>query len=323
MRETWQKNLNDGYASGAELLEFLGLESEFTSAAAELKFATKVPKSFAKRMLKKDSQDPLLLQVLASFDEELEFQGYENDPLQEAKFNILPGLIHKYKKRVLLIMTGNCAINCRYCFRRNFSYNANNPGRSGWEEVWNYIANNPVITEVILSGGDPLILSDNNLAYYVAKITKLTNIKILRIHTRMPVVLPSRITKEFLELFSATAVKKVMVLHINHPQEINNEIIETAKKLQSAGFTLLNQSVLLKNINNNASILENLSYKLFAAGIMPYYLHVPDKIRGTKHFDISLSEACAIHRELHGLLPGYLLPKLAQEIPNKAGKTLL
>lgn len=326
MREysvTWQKILAQGFTSVNELLEFLLLPQDSGSELAEKQFKTRVPRGFAARMQKGNPNDPLLRQVLAA-DEELQLvESYVADPLGESSVNPLQGLMHKYKGRVLLTLTGACAVNCRYCFRRHFPYQDNNPGREGWTQVLDYIRKDQSITEVILSGGDPLLAADNVFSDLFKQLETISHLRTLRFHTRVPIVLPERITEHFLSLLAEVKLRKVMVLHCNHAQELDDSVQQVCAALSQAGCYLLNQSVLLKGVNDEARILADLSERLFNCGILPYYLHVLDKVSGAAHFDLADESARTIHKQLQGLLPGYLVPRLAREEEGKAHKTLL
>ncbi len=319
----WQKILAQGFSSAKNLLDFLELPAAAYSLSAEDSFRTRVPRGFAERMQKGNPYDPLLLQVLAIDKENHAVAGYVDDPLQEKSANPVKGLIHKYHGRVLLTLTGGCAVNCRYCFRRHFPYEDNNPGRHGWQPALDYIANEPSIHEVILSGGDPLLASDNSLKALLAQLESIDHLTTLRIHSRIPIVLPERIHAELLGLLQSSRLLKVVVVHCNHPQELTPQIAEACRQLKDANCQLLNQSVLLAGINDNAQTLALLSHKLFSYGILPYYLHLLDKVKGAAHFDFPLEQAKAIYSELQGLLPGYLLPRLAQEAPGGVSKHLI
>ncbi|KGP63089.1 lysine 2,3-aminomutase [Legionella norrlandica] len=325
MRETslsWQKILAQGLTSATDLLNFLELPIPEKSPLVEKQFPSRIPLGFAKRMQKRNPQDPLLLQVLAKEEELIETEGYFNDPLSENP-TLLKGLLHKYHGRVLLTLTGACAVNCRYCFRRHFPYHANNPGRQGWKDVCAYIAEDASITEVILSGGDPLLASDLVLAELIQQLEKIPHIHTLRIHSRIPIVFPERIDKDFLNLLTNTRFQKVIVVHCNHPQELDESVFQACSGLRQSGCYLLNQTVLLAGINDDATVLARLSHALFKYGIMPYYLHLLDKVRGAAHFDMPLVRAREIYQQLQVLLPGYLLPRLVREEPGKTSKTLL
>lgn len=319
MRESissWQQILAQGFAQASDLLTFLRLPVAEGSPLAEKQFKTRVPRGFAARMQAGNRHDPLLLQVLA-IEDELQVQpGFIQDPLDEVSTNAIPGLIHKYHGRVLLTVTGACAINCRYCFRRHFPYQDNNPGRAGWQPVLDYIIADQNIHEVILSGGDPLLANDAILAPLLEQLAAIPHLTTLRIHTRIPVVLPERIDESLIALLKTNRLQKVVVLHSNHAQELDAQVALACAKLSNAGCHLLNQSVLLAGVNDDAITLARLSERLFTCGVLPYYLHLLDKVQGAAHFDVPLSDALAIFQQLQGLLPGYLVPRLARE---KAG----
>ena len=319
----WQKILAQGFSSASELLNFLDLPVTEYNIAAEKSFKTRVPLGFALRMQKGKADDPLLLQVLASADELSITPNYSDDPLGEVQFNPIPGLIHKYKSRVLLTVTGACAVNCRYCFRRHFAYQKNNPQKAGWDQALEYIAADPNIKEVILSGGDPLLAKDKQLQVLFDGLRQISHIKILRFHTRIPVVLPERIDNNFLAMLENLPWQKVIVLHCNHAQEINYAVAKVCEELRAVGVQLLNQSVLLKGINDNAQVLEQLSWRLFQCGVLPYYLHLMDKVQGAAHFDLPEDEALKLFSSLQSLLPGYLVPRLAREEIGRKNKTLV
>lgn len=319
----WQKILAQGFQSATDLLQFLELSPQLADSLAEKKFKTRVPLGFATRMQKGNPADPLLKQVLAINEELQDIAGYNQDPLEEKQARKQQGLLHKYQGRILLTLTGVCAINCRYCFRRHFPYADNNPGRGGWQEILQYVKQDESIGEIIFSGGDPLLASDGVLAELLTEIAHIPHVKTLRFHTRIPVVLPERINQTLLDLLAASPLKKVVVFHCNHAQELDETVQKAALKLKSVNCVLLNQSVLLAGINDSADILAALSHKLFDFGILPYYLHVLDKVAGAAHFDMPLEKALAIYQDLQGMLPGYLLPRLAREDAGKAHKTLL
>ena len=318
----WQKVLAQGFSSSHALLEFLGLPASLASCDAETQFKTRVPVSFAGRMQRGNPVDPLLLQVLARPQELTAGLQFSQDPLQETDTNPLPGLLHKYHGRVLLTLVGSCAINCRYCFRRHFPYENNNPGRQGWQSIFDYIRRDTSIREVILSGGDPLLATDVMLQEFVQGLVSIKHVKILRFHTRIPIVLPERIDESFLTFLAAVPLKKVVVLHCNHGQEIDAAVESACFALQSAGCSLLNQSVLLRGVNDNPRVLATLSERLFDCQVLPYYLHLLDKVSGTTQFDIPEPEIDAIYQTLQSLLPGYLVPRLVREIPGRASKVL-
>ena len=319
----WQKILANGFSSAQELLNHIELPSTLGSELAEKIFKTKIPRRFADKIIKGDRHDPLLLQVLASTEELTTHPEYVPDPLQEIHANPIPGLIHKYAGRVLLTVTGACAINCRFCFRRHFPYADNNPGTIGWQAAFHYIAADPSITEVILSGGDPLLASDATLSRLMQQLSLIPHLQTIRIHTRIPIVLPERITPELLSIMNVERFHIVLVLHCNHPQELDADIGHACSRMKQSGWTLLNQSVLLAGVNDNPDILATLSHRLFTIGVLPYYLHLLDKVDGASHFDLPLTRSLAIFAALQHQLPGYLVPRLARETPNAASKTLI
>ena len=220
------------------------------------------------------------------------------------------------------MVKGGCAVNCRYCFRRHFPYHQNKGNKANWQQALDYIAQNPQIEEVILSGGDPLMAKDHELDWLIKRLENIPHLSRLRIHTRLPVVIPQRITDEFCQILADSRLQTLLVTHINHANEIDDMLSTAMAKLKNVGVTLLNQSVLLKNINDDAYILKTLSEKLFRIGILPYYLHLLDKVEGASHFYINDESAAGIYRVLQSLTSGYLVPKLAREIANLPNKTL-
>lgn len=321
----WQTLLRQSICNLDELLDKVELNSESLPACSQAAkdFAIRVPEPYLNRIEKGNPNDPLLLQVLPQSAEMERYPGYSNDPLEELETNPTPGLIHKYKGRVLLILSGACAINCRYCFRRHFPYQENQLGSQQWQQVLLYLQNNQDITEVIFSGGDPLATPDKRLSSMVRDLEAITHIKRLRIHSRLPVVIPQRVTDALCQTLASSRLKTVCVLHINHANEVDAQVADSIAKLQAAKVTVLNQSVLLKGINDSVDCLKSLSETLFTCGVLPYYLFVLDPVHGAAHFDISDSDAIALMKELQAELPGYLVPKLAREIPGRPSKTLL
>lgn len=319
---SWQKKLAQGFSCAAELLAFLELPAH-DARLAEQQFPSRIPLGFAQRMQKGNPNDPLLLQVLATSKELDDTPGYVLDPLIESEANPVKGLIHKYHGRVLLTLTGVCAVNCRYCFRRHFPYQANNPGRAGWGDAIDYIRQDTSISEVILSGGDPLLASNLVFGQLLNELEGISHVRTIRIHSRVPIVFPERIDAEFLALLTASRLHKVIVVHCNHAQELDESVAHVCAQLRQAGSHLLNQTVLLAGINDKAQVLAQLSQGLFTLGIMPYYLHLLDKVKGAAHFDLSLAKAQSLYRQLQTLVPGYLVPKLAREEPGQLSKTLL
>lgn len=319
----WQQELSNLITEPEELLQLLGLSPEDVSIPADVlrAFPLKVPRPFVARMRSGDARDPLLLQVLPTVQERDDTPGYGFDPLSEADFNPQPGILHKYQGRVLVLAAPHCAVHCRYCFRRHFPYQDNVPGRQVWEQSLQWLAGQPQINEVIYSGGDPLAASDKHLAWLTNRISEIPHIGRLRIHTRTPVLVPSRVDNNLLAWLGASRLQKVMVIHCNHANEIDTEVIAAMQRLRDAGVTLLNQSVLLKDVNDSAQALAELSEALFAAGVLPYYLHALDKVQGVAHFDVDEEHARALILALKQQLPGYLVPRLVREIPGEASKT--
>lgn len=322
VEQNWQKELASGFTDPFSLLSYLDLDpSDFGShAEARRLFPMRVPRFFASLMEKGNWQDPLLLQVLPSNQEFLTAQGFSQDPLEEHD-TANPGLLHKYHSRVLLIVKGGCAVNCRYCFRRHFPYADNALSNDELESNIAYIAANQAIDEVILSGGDPLMAKDSKLAALAEKLAAIPHIKRLRIHTRLPVVMPARLDDAFFQWFAELPVQRVLVLHINHANEVSDELADKLTPLRQAGVTVLNQAVLLKGVNDSATAQAHLNETLFAAGIMPYYLHLLDKVQGAAHFDIDIEQAREIMAEVIKRLPGFMVPKLVTEIGGQPGKT--
>jgi EF-P beta-lysylation protein EpmB len=320
--ESWQQSLANVIRDPQQLFELLELDlSKLPPAiAAAQDFPLKVPRGFAAKMEKGNWHDPLLRQVLP-LDQELDYQpGFTKDPLEETTSNPCPGLIHKYHGRVLLIVSGGCAINCRYCFRRHFPYQDNNPSRAQWQQSLQYIADDPSIKEVILSGGDPLVASDRQLAELVEQIADIPHVSRLRVHSRLPIVIPQRITDDCLAWLTGSRLQAVMVIHCNHPNELDSEVGTALEKMANAGVTLLNQSVLLGGINDNLAALIALSETLHRYRVLPYYLHLLDRVKGAAHFDTDENQAKQLISQMMTHLPGYLVPKLVREVSNQRSK---
>ncbi|MEC7284457.1 MAG: EF-P beta-lysylation protein EpmB, partial [Pseudomonadota bacterium] len=280
----------------------------------------RVPRHFVDLMEKGNPHDPLFLQVMPLSDEFLTSPGYSEDPLDEHD-TAGKGILHKYDSRVLLMVRTGCAVNCRYCFRRHFPYADNAVSKHQWLDVLDYLRNNSQINEVIFSGGDPLMAKDDHLSWLANEIAAIAHIKRLRIHSRLPVVLPERISHDFVEWFSALPLQKVLVLHENHANEMSETFKVRLNILREKGVTLLNQSVLLKGVNDSGDAISDLSETLFEAGVLPYYLHVLDKVQGASHFYVSDDEGREIMEEAIKRLPGFLVPKLVREIGGQPGKT--
>ncbi len=315
MKQIWQQTLSSLITDPKELLTLLDLDLTLLPKAvtAAHYFPFKVSRSFISRMQKGNPEDPLLKQILPLDLELKEVEGYQKDPLAEKQANPVPGLLHKYHGRVLITFSSACAIHCRYCFRRHFPYEENNTGRLGWEKIIDYIRQDITISEVILSGGDPLTASDMALAQFIELLAELKQIKRVRIHTRLPIVLPERITLQLIKAIVRPPLKTIFVLHTNHAREIDADMIEALELFRYSSVTLLNQSVLLKGVNDDAATLCELSEALFAAGVLPYYLNMLDKVSGAAHFTVEAARAKALHQAMRYRLPGYLVPKLVYE----------
>ncbi len=321
---SWQQELSNAITSIPELLDYLHLpqDSSVISEEAARSFKLLAPRPYLDRIEKNNLNDPLLLQILPAHDENIKVAGYDKDPLSEADHTPQKALIHKYKNRLLVISTGTCAVNCRYCFRRHFPYGENQLAQEEWQSVLDYIKQHPNINEVILSGGDPLIMKDSQLSKRVLSLNELPQIKRLRIHSRLPVVIPQRVTPEMTQWIKQTPLDVIIVLHINHANEIAEDVALAVKHLKNAGALVLNQGVLLKDINDSVKSQVNLSETLFKHGILPYYMFLFDPVEGAAHFDFPLEKAQKLMGDVAAELPGYLVPRLAKEVPGRTAKTL-
>ena len=324
--QNWQSQMSDLITSPEELLKELQLSPEDLLSGAILasqQFKLRVPRAFVGKMKLGDALDPLLLQVLPHHLELEEHAGFVTDPLGEEQANQLPGVLHKYKTRFLLTLTGACAIHCRYCFRRHFPYQENLPKNEDWLNIKTYLESQLDINEVILSGGDPLTLSNIKLALWVERLESLKQIKILRIHSRVPIVIPERIDAELISLLKNSRLRIILVIHSNHPAELDNLTCSKLAHLAKHNILVLNQAVLLKGVNDSAQTLVDLSYRLFEAQVLPYYLHVLDKVKGAHHFDLGAEKIDQIYKDVLASLPGYLVPKLVREVAGEKNKTPL
>ena len=317
--QSWQRALAGALRSREELCALLDLDPSAWPQPAGAGFPLRVPRSYVARMTPGDETDPLLLQVIPQRAEEVTTAGYQLDPVGDRAACVAPGVLHKYHGRVLLLATGVCPIHCRYCFSRHFAHE-----RLDERAMLSYLAAHTDIREVVLSGGDPLSLSDARLATLVARLETIPHLCRLRIHTRMPIVLPERVDESLLGWLARGRLAKVMVLHVNHANELNSPALQRACALiRQTGVTLLNQSVLLHTINDRADTLIGLSEGLFQLGITPYYLHLLDPVQGAAHFAVPVASALAIMDTLRTHLPGYLVPHLVQEIAGAPAKTLV
>jgi EF-P beta-lysylation protein EpmB len=321
----WQRALQEAISDPAELLAALDIDPrllESARAAARL-FPLRVPRGFVARMRRGDPRDPLLAQVLPLGAECDAVPGYLSDPVGDLAARAGAGVLQKYHGRALLITTGTCAVNCRYCFRRHFPYAEENASRGDFASALELLGADASLREVILSGGDPLALGDRRLGALLEGLQGIPHLRRVRLHTRLPIVLPERIDGGFVALWSAVRLQKVVVVHANHANEIDDPVREALERLRLTGTTLLNQSVLLRGVNDSRDDLVALSEILFEAGVLPYYLHLLDPVAGAAHFDVPEATARRLLAEVAALLPGYLVPRLVREIPGESAKTML
>ena len=320
-RQLWREAIRDP----RELLCLLGLDTlaARVSDAAAAQFPLRVPRGFAARMRPGDPDDPLLRQVLPVVDEDLVVPGFDLDAVGDGAARAATGVIHKYQGRALRVATGSCAVHCRYCFRRQFAYAADTAAAAHWADAIAWLRSDPGISELLLSGGDPLSLSTAKLAELTDAIRELPGLRRLRLHTRLPVVLPERVDTALVEWMQALPWTVTVVIHANHANEVDASVLAALARLRDAGAVLLNPAVLLRGVNDDAAVLACLSERLFEAGVLPYYLHQLDRVAGTAHFEVDDDRARALHSELQSRLPGYLVPRLVREVPGAPGKTPL
>ncbi|MDE2450067.1 MAG: EF-P beta-lysylation protein EpmB [Gammaproteobacteria bacterium] len=322
---TWQQELAEAITTPEALAAALGLSPGALAGAREAgrRFRLRVPRSFVARMRPGDPRDPLLLQVLPAAVELADEAGYGDDPVGERSSVRAPALLQKYRGRALLITTPTCAVHCRYCFRREFPYEEQSGDAPRWSEALAAIAADASLEEIILSGGDPLSLSNARLDGLTRALAAIPHVRRIRVHTRQPVVLPSRVDEGLVQWLRASRLPTVMVLHVNHPNELDTELAAACAKLRATGITLLNQSVLLAGVNDDVEVLSALSLRLFDAGVLPYYLHALDRVRGAAHFAVSEERARTLAGQLAARLPGYLVPRLVREVPAAPAKIAL
>lgn len=313
--------MSESFRKLPDLLAFCETDPLEAGAGSDIDFPLRVTRYFASLIEKGNSRDPLLLQVLPGRRESLVVPGYQSDAVGDGLSMPVPGLIHKYHGRALLTMTGACAIHCRYCFRRHFPYNESRVDMDISGPVVKYLAENTSIRELILSGGDPLMLTDQKLDSLIHSLNRLSHIRLLRIHSRVLSVLPERVNGGLIKSLQQFEGQVVLVTHINHPNEISPLNKAAFQQLSDNGFRLFNQSVLLRGVNDDPQTLIDLSYKLFESHITPYYLHRLDKVQGAAHFDLPAEESCEIYKVLLASLPGYLLPAMVDEIAGQRSKT--
>lgn len=319
----WQRDMQAAFRTPDALLAHLGLDP--ARSPYPLKsgpgFPLLVPSSFAARMRRGDWHDPLLLQVLPQGAEDAPSPGFRDDAVGDLPSQAAPGLLHKYASRALMMISPRCAVHCRYCFRREFPY-GELPRGAAWDEAWAYLESAADVDEIVFSGGDPLFLDDRRLARILSRALSLPRIRTLRFHTRLPVVLPSRVDAGLLALLSDVAAVKtlVMVVHANHPNEVAGDCAPALEALKAAGAQVLNQAVLLKGINDDAEILADLSRRLLRHGALPYYLHQLDRVTGASHFEVDEGRGLELIAALRGKLPGYAVPRYVREVAGEPSK---
>jgi EF-P beta-lysylation protein EpmB len=321
----WRDELRLAVRDPAQLVAALDLPSDLIepATAAAKSFPLFAPWPYIARMANGDPADPLLRQVLPRSDELADQPGFGADPVGDAASQLAAGLLRKYAGRALLITTGACAIHCRYCFRRHYPYSESPKSPADWQPALDRIAADPTLDEVILSGGDPLTLVDGHLAELAGRIAKISHVRRLRVHTRLPIVIPQRVTPELIDWLKGTRLTPIMVVHANHPQELDDATSAALTRLIDAGIPVLNQSVLLRGINDNAEVLIDLSRRLMNLRVMPYYLHQLDRVAGAAHFEAPISRGLELIAALRRALPGYAVPHYVQELAGDTHKRVL
>ena len=318
----WQQALREAVRDPRELLDLLGLDrlAPRLSDEAMVQFPLRVPRGFVARMRRGDPRDPLLRQVLPLDDEMRPMPGFGLDAVGDGAAKTAPGVLQKYRGRALLVATGSCAIHCRYCFRRHFPYAEETAARDGWRDAVDLIRRDASIEEVLLSGGDPLSLSNGKLAELTGALADIPHLRRLRIHSRLPIVVPERVDDGLMGWLTALPWPVTLVVHANHANEFDGTVDAALGRLRAAGVHLLNQAVLLRGVNDSVDALGALSERGFAAGVLPYYLHQLDRVAGVAHFEVDDARARALHAGLAARLSGYLVPRLVREIPGDTGK---
>jgi EF-P beta-lysylation protein EpmB len=321
----WQEELRTAIRDPRRLCEALDLPAACGLAAthATAHFPVFAPPSYLSRIERANPADPLLRQIWPAADETVDADGFVADPVDDAASALQPGLLKKYAGRALMIVTGACAVHCRYCFRRHFPYSETPPSEAAWAGTIEAVRNDPTIEEIILSGGDPLTVTDSRLAWLTKQLAEIPHLRRLRIHTRLPVMIPSRVTSELLDWLTGTHLTPVMVIHANHAQELDAEVAAACDRLRTTGVMLLNQAVLLRGVNDSADAQAALSSRLIEIGVTPYYLHQLDRVRGASHFEVPIAEGRNIVIELRRRLPGYAVPQYVQEQPGAPHKVVL
>lgn len=320
---SWQETLQQCVTDLDELIRLIPAAAGLISAEAHNAFAFKASRRYLAKIDPQDAHDPLLLQILPQASEMQYNDAFTSDPLEEQRYNPLPGLMHKYASRVLITLASSCAINCRYCFRRHFAYEDNRPGTQGLTAIYDYIRVHTEVNEVILSGGEPLLANDALLQSVMQNLSDIPHMKRVRIHTRLITTIPERVTPELIHALTHTRLQSILVTHCNHPRELDDEIAAACKSLVQNNLTVLNQSVFLAGVNDTAETLIALSEALFACHILPYYLHTLDAVAGSAHFDLTLEKQRALYTAMQEQLPGFLVPKWVKEVPGEKHKTLV
>ena len=323
--QTWQSAVRTAVRDPAQLLSLLALGNEWLLPAqrAAADFPLFAPRELIARMVVGNPQDPLLRQVLPLEAELISQQGFTSDPVGDLAAQQAPGLLHKYRGRALLVTTGVCAVHCRYCFRRSYPYSEGPRSLLEWQPALDAIAADPAIDEILLSGGDPLTIVDHQLAALVTRLEAIGHLRRLRIHTRLPIVIPQRVTGELISWLKGTRLTSVVIVHANHPHEIDDSVSQSLSRLVDAGIPILNQSVLLQGVNDNAAALIELSRRLVNLRVMPYYLHQLDRVQGAAHFEVPVCRGIELIEEMRRQLPGYAVPRYVQEIAGNDGKRVL
>lgn len=315
----WKQVLRQNFVDVTKLADFLELtEDQKSHLILRPRFVLNLPKRLAEKIEKGTLEDPLLKQFLPINEENSVSSCFSNDPIGDVKSRKAPKLLHKYEGRVLLLCTSACAMHCRYCFRRHFDYEVS---KKVFGEELEIIRNDPSIREVILSGGDPLSLDDKVIEELVVELSLIPHVRKLRFHSRFLVGIPERIDENFIKILSSTSLQVIFVVHINHPREVDEDVLLAIRKLQRLGIPVLNQFVLLRGVNDSLEILEELCHLMTDYGIMPYYMHQLDRVQGAQHFEIEEEEGKKLIAALSKILPGYAVPKYVREIAGEPSKT--
>jgi lysine 2,3-aminomutase len=317
--------MKDAVRDADELCRLLDLPVEFAAAAKEAsgQFRLFAPRGFVARMRPGDPTDPLLRQVLPLAAEMADVPGFTVDPVRDDLAKRRPGLLQKYQGRVLLVTSGTCAVHCRYCFRRHFPYVETPRSVADWQPALEEIASDESVHEVILSGGDPLTIVDATLSELINALRKIPHLKRLRIHTRLPIVIPERVTDELIDMLRDSGLTPIVVLHANHANELDSHVASAIGRLSDAGIVLLNQAVLLAGINDSIEGQAALCERLVDLRVLPYYLHQLDRVAGAAHFEVPLAHGRQLISQLRERLPGYAVPRYAAEVPEAGSKTIL